>query len=345
MPAVFNRDIVFDRVCFRYGTDTPVLNDVSFRVSKGEVLAIVGPSGAGKSTLVDLLPRFHEPYAGQIFLDGVPLDAIQRKSLRALLGVVSQDTVLLNDTVHANIAFGSPAATRAQVEAAAMAANASEFIAALPKGYDTMLGERGTRLSGGQRQRISIARALLRDPPILILDAAGHQKGDPGVLERLPVVVALVVRTRGRGVALDRIQLRGGDPAQNETGDCQRDPGGGDSDAGNPQRAPRRPLSGLGRRRHPMTSTGAGVGPAGAAPIPALAAAAGGVGGASAGELDGDAGALAGACRHRLGDGLAAGRGHDHRVRPGRQPDDTVARKRERRIAPDRDRRVSRRAL
>lgn len=172
VPAVFTRDIVFDRVCFRYGTDVPVLNDVSFRVAKGEVLAIVGPSGAGKSTLVDLLPRFYEPYAGAIYLDGVPLDTIQRKSLRALLGVVSQDTVLLNDTVHANIAFGSPDATRAQVEAAARAANAAEFIAGLPKGYDTVLGERGTRLSGGQRQRISIARALLRDPPILILDEA-----------------------------------------------------------------------------------------------------------------------------------------------------------------------------
>jgi len=149
-----------------------VLHDVSFRVAKGDVLAIVGPSGAGKSTLVDLLPRFREPYAGQIFLDGVPLDTIQRGSLRALLGVVSQDTVLLNDTVEANISFGSPGATRAQVEAAARAANAAEFIAGLPAGYDTVLGERGTRLSGGQRQRISIARALLRDPPILILDEA-----------------------------------------------------------------------------------------------------------------------------------------------------------------------------
>ena len=172
VPARFTRDIVFDRVWFRYGTDTPVLNDVSFRVAKGEVLAIVGPSGAGKTTLVDLLPRFREPYAGQIFLDGVPLDTIQRKSLRALLGVVSQDTVLLNDTVHANISFGSASASRAQVEAAARAANAAEFIAALPAGYETVLGERGARLSGGQRQRISIARALLRDPPILILDEA-----------------------------------------------------------------------------------------------------------------------------------------------------------------------------
>jgi ATP-binding cassette, subfamily B, bacterial MsbA len=172
VPARFTRDIVFDRVSFRYGTDTPVLTDVSFRVAKGQVLAIVGPSGAGKSTLVDLVPRFQEPERGRIFLDGVPLGDIQRASLRALLGVVSQDTVLLNDTVQANIAFGSPEATRTQVEAAARAANAAEFIAELPAGYDTLLGERGTRLSGGQRQRISIARALLRDPPILILDEA-----------------------------------------------------------------------------------------------------------------------------------------------------------------------------
>jgi subfamily B ATP-binding cassette protein MsbA len=172
VPVQFTRDIVYDRVSFRYGTDAPVLNEVSFRLPKGQVLAIVGPSGAGKTTLVDLLPRFNEPVGGHIYVDGVPLDTIQRKSLRASLGVVSQDTVLLNDTVHANIAFGSPTATRAQVEAAARAANAAEFIAGLPDRYETVLGERGTRLSGGQRQRISIARALLRDPPILILDEA-----------------------------------------------------------------------------------------------------------------------------------------------------------------------------
>lgn len=172
VPMRFERDIVFDRVTFRYGTDTPVLSEVSFRLPKGQVLAIVGPSGAGKTTLVDLLPRFNEPIAGHIYIDDVPLDTIQRRSLRGNLGVVSQDTVLLNDTVFANIAFGSPHATRAQVEDAARAANATEFIAGLPQRFETILGERGTRLSGGQRQRISIARALLRDPPILILDEA-----------------------------------------------------------------------------------------------------------------------------------------------------------------------------
>src|SRR5437016_7557454 len=170
--ARFGDRIEFRGVTFSYDGEAPVLRDVELEVRRGHIVAIVGPSGAGKTTLVDLLPRFYEPTGGQILMDGVPITRFTRRSLRALMGIVSQETVLLNDTVHANIAYGRGDFTLEQVRAAARAANADEFIAQLPQGYDTLLGERGTRLSGGQRQRIAIARALPRDPPLLILDEA-----------------------------------------------------------------------------------------------------------------------------------------------------------------------------
>jgi subfamily B ATP-binding cassette protein MsbA len=168
----FARCIEFVDVRFTYGGDVPTLDGVTFTVRAGQMLAIVGRSGAGKTTLVNLIPRFYDVTGGAIVVDGHDVRDVTLASLRTQVGIVTQETVLFDDTIAANIAYGRPSATREEIEAAARTAHAHEFIVGLDGRYDAMIGERGQRLSGGQRQRIAIARAILRDSPILILDEA-----------------------------------------------------------------------------------------------------------------------------------------------------------------------------
>lgn len=169
----FNRSLKLENISFAYpASNTPVLRNINFEIRPGEVIAIVGQSGAGKSTLVDLLPGFYRPSAGAIRIDGTDINEIDLHSLRKLIGIVSQDIILFNDTVRENIAFGTTDASESDIINAAKLAYADEFITQLPDQYDTVVGERGLNLSGGQRQRVAIARAILKNPPILILDEA-----------------------------------------------------------------------------------------------------------------------------------------------------------------------------
>ncbi len=166
------QSLTLDDVHFAYEPGREVLKGLSFEVKAGSRVALVGPSGAGKSTLADLVPRFHDVQGGRILWDGVDIRQLSLESLRGHVGVVAQDTFLFNETIASNLAYGKPGASREEIVAAAKAANADEFILQQAQGYDTPIGERGVRLSGGQRQRLSIARALLKDPPLLILDEA-----------------------------------------------------------------------------------------------------------------------------------------------------------------------------
>ncbi len=194
----FNHELRFEGVDFRYAdTEALTLRDISLDIRKGEVVAFVGMSGAGKSTLMDLLPRFHDVAKGRITIDGHDVRDVTQASLRAQMGIVTQETFLFSDTIRYNIAYGRPDASPEAIERAARQAYAHDFILSFPEGYDTLAGERGVRLSGGQRQRIAIARAFLKDPPILILDEA---TSDLDAESEFMVQQALAELMRGRTV-------------------------------------------------------------------------------------------------------------------------------------------------
>jgi subfamily B ATP-binding cassette protein MsbA len=212
--------VTFDHVSFAY-VDEPVIRDLSFEVRPGEVVAVVGPSGAGKTTIANLVARLYDVGAGSVSIDGIDVRRIKLSSLAGIMGIVPQETVLFGATAAENIGYGRPSASREEIIEAAKAANAHDFIAHLPQGYDTQVGERGAKLSGGQKQRIAIARALLRDPALLILDeatssldteseAAIHRALQTLIKGRTTIIIAhrlSTVRNADRIIVLDAGQV------------------------------------------------------------------------------------------------------------------------------------------
>jgi subfamily B ATP-binding cassette protein MsbA len=187
-PPAFKGGVVFEHVAFGYDADKKILGDVNFEIKPGQLVGVVGPTGSGKSTIVSLIPRFYDPNGGTVRIDGRDVKEYKIKELRDQIGYVLQETVLFRGTIAENIAFGRPEATREEIIAAAKLANADEFISQMTKGYDTMVGERGSTMSGGQRQRIGIARVMVRNNPILLLDeptAALDSESEKLVIEAL----------------------------------------------------------------------------------------------------------------------------------------------------------------
>jgi ATP-binding cassette subfamily B protein len=228
-PGPFRGEVEFRNLSFQYRPGTPLLHDIQVHVQPGEMVALVGPSGTGKTTLMALLQRLYDPSAGSILIDGQDLRGLKQRALRDQIGIVLQEGTLFSDTIHDNIAFGRHAASREQVEAAAHAANAHDFISALPQGYDTLVGERGSKLSGGERQRIAIARALLKDAPILVLDEATSAL-DADAEEKVQEALARLTRGRTTFVIAHRLAtitsadrilvLRGGTIAESGSHDA-----------------------------------------------------------------------------------------------------------------------------